>query len=331
MKNFKTILASITLVFFALLAGASIDNNGDLEGWFIALIVIVPLVITVGIVTYFDSRSSEKSSAQSKVPANYKKNAESTDSELYVDEINHKILVLAYGASSHDIIEIDNFDKTSVYAYNNHFFAVDDLNKQVLYVHADNLIEMFSKKIAYIDILGIDISENGNSIFQKSTKSAVGRALVGGALLGGVGAIIGGVTGKTKEKKIIDSYKITIQVNDTTNPTLEIELMEIPTELDDFGTSLLQEARTFANQVKSALLAIIKANDIELNLAQAQAAALLNAKAQQQMLESRENQILVQGTTYSVADELKKLADLHKAGILTDEEFEEQKKKLLNQ
>lgn len=330
MKNFKTFLASITLVFYALLAGASIDDNGDFEGWFIALIILVPLVTIIGIIIYFGSRSSEKSSAQSKVPANYKKNAESTDSELYVDEINHKILVLAYSASSHDIKEIDNFDKTSVYAYNNRFFAIDDLNKQVLYVHADNT-KMFSKKLAYIDILGIDISENGNSIFQKSTTSAVGRALVGGVLLGGVGAIIGGVTGKSKEKKIIDSYKITIQVNDTTTPTLEIELMDEPTELDDLGTFLLKEARTFANQVKSALLAIIKANDIALNLAQAQAAAVLNAKAQQQMLESRENQVLAQGTTYSVADELQKLADLHKAGILTDEEYEEQKKKLLNQ
>ena len=54
---------------------------------------------------------------------------------------------------------------------------------------------MFSKKIPYADILGVDISENGNSVFQKSTSSAVGRALVGGVLLGGVGAVIGGIAG----------------------------------------------------------------------------------------------------------------------------------------
>ena len=47
MKNFRTFCASAVLVLYALLAGASIDDNGDFEGWFIALCIIIPIVIIV--------------------------------------------------------------------------------------------------------------------------------------------------------------------------------------------------------------------------------------------------------------------------------------------
>ena len=61
MKNFRTLCASTILVLYALLAGASIDDNGDLEGWFIALCIIIPIVlIIIGIAQYADKNEQKK-------------------------------------------------------------------------------------------------------------------------------------------------------------------------------------------------------------------------------------------------------------------------------
>ena len=47
------------------------------------------------------------------------------------------------------------------------------------------------------DILDFELLEDGNSVI----KGGLGRAVVGGALFGGVGAIVGGTTGGRKQKK----------------------------------------------------------------------------------------------------------------------------------
>ncbi|EPZ54444.1 hypothetical protein H477_3583 [[Clostridium] sordellii ATCC 9714] len=47
----------------------------------------------------------------------------------------------------------------------------------------------------YKDIIEFELLEDGESI----TKGGLGRAVAGGVLLGGVGAIVGGVTGIEKQ------------------------------------------------------------------------------------------------------------------------------------
>ena len=323
MKNFRTLCASAVLLLYALLAGASIDDNGDFEGWFIALCVIIPVVLIIIVVIHNSSKNEEKNKALSKIPNTYTLDQQGIDCAFYFDPQNKKILAVSYNASTHTTIEINGIEKGNSFNYGEHYFLIDDKNQQVLFIKAVGGV-ITHKIIRYNEIIGVDISENGHSVFNKSTSSAVGRAIVGGVLLGGVGAVIGGVTGKSKEKKTIDSYKITIQLIDINNLTYEIEFIDFELELDDLGKELLSQIKSYVNKIKSALLTIIKANEM---MIQAQA---LEQVVSQKQIESQEIKALQENNGYSVADELLKLSDLHKQGILTDEEYEIQKQKVLN-
>ena len=323
MKNFRTLCASTILVLYALLAGASIDDNGDLEGWFIALCIIIPIVlIIIGIAQYAD-KNEQKKQAFSKIPKTFTLDKQGTDCAFYTDAQNKKILAVSYSASTHKTIEINGIERGNSFNYGEHYFLIDDENQQVLFINAKKGT-IRSKLIKYNEIIGVDISENGNSVFNKSTSSAVGRALVGGVLLGGVGAVIGGVTGKSKEKKTIDSYKLTIQLIDINNLTYEIEFVGAELELDELGKIIFSDIKEYVGKINSALLTIIKANEL-MNQAK-----VLDQIANQKQIENQEVKVLQANSGFSVADELLKLSELHKQGILTDEEYEIQKQKVLN-
>lgn len=89
---------------------------------------------------------------------------------------------------------------------------------------------IWDKKIPKIysfdDIVSFELIEDNDCI----VKGGLGRAIVGGALLGGVGAVVGSATGKKKSKKVITKLIIKITVNDIENPVIYINLIEKPTQ-----------------------------------------------------------------------------------------------------
>lgn len=109
----------------------------------------------------------------------------------------------------------------------------------------DNCVLVFAEtKKAWImgqvydfkDILECSITDNsyikkGEVTYKTktSTGSMIGRAVVGGVLTGGVGALIGGATAKKKtvavpkgEDKVIHDYTVLVNVNSLTTPVIRI-------------------------------------------------------------------------------------------------------------
>lgn len=331
MKNFRTFCASADLVLYALLAGASIDDNGDFEGWFIALCIIIPIVIIIAVIWMFSAENARKEEGRRKIPKNYVLEFANvlSNNEFYYNSQDKKVLALVYDTSNHKIAEVPNVEKSNSFQYSHLYFVVDENNKKIVFINA-NINNIRVKTIFFNEIQGIDISEDGTSVFNKSTSSVVGRALVGGLLFGGVGAVVGGVTGKSKEKKTLNSYKVTIQLSDINNPTHEIEFVTDPIESGTtVGDEMMKQIKACANKLKSVLTAIIKVNEIQLNLQQAKAQVIMQAEMQQKVLESKGIAALEEKKNTSIADELLKLSELHKNGGLTNEEYEALKKRLL--
>ncbi len=54
--------------------------------------------------------------------------------------------------------------------------------------------------------------------------------MVGGVLFGGVGAVVGGVTGKKTTKGVCSSLKIKVTVDDVHNPTVYIDFLTTKTK-----------------------------------------------------------------------------------------------------
>lgn len=93
------------------------------------------------------------------------------------------------------------------------------------------------KAYSFSDILAYELTDNSRVIYSStksqtktSTGSMLGRAVVGGVLLGGVGAIIGGATAKTETitepqiSEVHHDYSINLILNNISTPRLTIEI-----------------------------------------------------------------------------------------------------------
>ncbi|HQS67381.1 MAG TPA: SHOCT domain-containing protein [Sulfuricurvum sp.] len=210
------------------------------------------------------------------------------------------------------INELENFSATLFLADPSFRsgILVDEKRKEILlWKFFENADKWQQSRLHYNDILSVEIIEDGITVTKTNRISQIGGALLGG-LLGGAGAVIGGLSGK-KETSAgkIKSLELKIIINDTSNPIFIISLLSktsngISTEKTEYI-----DAKSGADHWKAVFEAIIK-----------------QADAEEQQAEKH--------TTVesgSVSDELKKLAELKESGILTEDEFLQQKQKLLNQ
>ena len=121
--------------------------------------------------------------------------------------------------------------------------AVDEERKKVVLINNDpsgvNL-----KPITYRDILSSEIFEDGETITKTARGSQLGGALIGGLALGGVGAIIGGLSGKTKSTEKVKRIDLRIAINDTQSPLHDLNFMDIEVKKDGaVYKSAIEQAR----------------------------------------------------------------------------------------
>ena len=160
--------------------------------------------------------------------------------------------------------------------------------------------------IPYSAILDYELLEDGSSITKGG--ASVGRAAVGGTLLGllnpllvPTGMIIGGVTGKRKQKNFCTTMQIKVTVNRIETPTVYIKFISSKTKKT---SAAYKNACKYAQEVLSVLNVITNAND-------------------------KETDAVPQISAASSADEIKKYKELLDDGVITKEEFEMKKKQLL--
>lgn len=179
----------------------------------------------------------------------------------------------------------------------------------IMVIEAKSEIEINKRKYPFSKILNFKVNDNPTIIqspasyeTKKSTSSMLGRALIGGILTGGVGAIVGAATAKsmTVQTAAVDStthhnYTIIINIDDISNPT---EILEIK---DSRSQQKVEEISGILN-------------------------VIINNNKQKNILTPP---VVHTQTNNTIADELIKLAELKKQGILTEEEFNHQKAKLL--
>lgn len=149
----------------------------------------------------------------------------------------------------------------------------------------------------YANLLSFELLEDGQTI----TKGGLGRAVAGGLLFGGVGAVVGGITGGKKTKGVCTSMKIRVTLKNAHIDTVYIPLITTETKTNGFLYKTMQSS---AQSCISALEIIADQN---------------NSK---QVFNSDSD-------TVSAADEILKFKNLLDEGIITQDEFEAKKKQLL--
>lgn len=149
---------------------------------------------------------------------------------------------------------------------------------------------------SFSDIQEFELLENGNSV----SSGGVGRALAGGILFGGVGAVVGGVTGKKKSISTVTSMQIKITTSNIDNP---VEYINFITGGASYKTNSLVY-RGFAKSAQEILSTL---------------SIIVNGKNENKQPSSNIDSI-------SELREYKKLLD---EGIITQEEFNKKKQAIL--
>lgn len=183
------------------------------------------------------------------------------------------------------------------------------------YIHIDNYNKRFKichdkEWYSFSNLVNYELCEN-NSVMQKG---GVGRAVVGGALFGDVGAIVGAQT--RKSKNVVDSLYIRLTLKSA--GMRKITFISSPTNRDGIIYKLNRES---ADKVMS---------ELDLIMAKNQESPQSVPQIHNQPAPPTPPPMQTEQQVVSVADELLKLKQLLDMGVLTDEEFNQQKQKLLN-
>lgn len=199
---------------------------------------------------------------------------------------------------------------------NTYVLAVDQDKKKIVFIK-----EHHKRIIPFNHLLSVEVLEDNVMLSQKSSLRTIGGAVVGGAIAGGAGAIVGGLSGDSKQNKKVSKVQVKVKLRDINNPSFTIDCFDCktmtikgepvkPTSTLDGG--IYKQGLKDAQQIADTLSVIIDATDrLEKSLSNM----------------SKSSNVVSKG---SVADELAKLAELREKGILTEEEFDVQKKLILN-
>lgn len=202
---------------------------------------------------------------------------------------------------------VDNFNTTQkiMGADGNTGMAIDEQSKKVCLISSRQK-SVSLRVVSYKDLLSSELFEDGATVTKTVRSSQIGGALIGGLALGGVGAIIGGLSGKTQTSGKVKKIDLRLTINDTKSPLHDVCFLNLETKKDSsLYRQVIQQARHWHGLVE----VLIKRADIE------------------------DKGNITSGITQihprSIADEIKKLADLRDSGVLSIDEFQQQKVKLL--
>jgi hypothetical protein len=158
-------------------------------------------------------------------------------------------------------------------------------------------------------VLSAEIFEDGVSVTKTSRTSQIGGAIIGGLAFGGLGAVVGSLSGKTVTSARVSRIELRLTVDDP-QPLHDIVLMNVDAEKDgSHYRAAMQDARQWLGIVQ-----VLIKRAANTSATESQALPQPTASAQ---------------ATVSVADELQKLAALRASGVLTEQEFQDQKRRTL--
>ena len=159
-----------------------------------------------------------------------------------------------------------------------------------------------TKLIEYSDLIEVEVLVEGISKTKTSRANQFVGTAVGGLFLGGVGAVIGGLSANKTTEKEVSGVSLKLIVNDTDDPVHVIDFIE----LQNTGATPTQIALKEAESWHDLLSVIIR------------------------QAEKEEQKPEVNGSDVFNVDDLQKIANMRENGVISDEEFNLAKSKILS-
>lgn len=203
-----------------------------------------------------------------------------------------------------------------------YYFAVDEKNRKVRHIcFRDNIpssVYMEEKTVSYDDIISVELLEDNTMSFSRSLADTIGGGIIGGALAGGAGAVIGGLSGSQTGEKLVSTIYVKVRLRNIHEPAMLIKCFDAKTMSDGNPAK-----RTDGNCVQ----ALDDAHKICDTISVILDGMRTTVKSEEKgMLPNNGD---ADSAASSSVDELERLVALKEKGLLTDEEFSRFKAQLL--
>lgn len=176
------------------------------------------------------------------------------------DDIHNKKL----SNSLKESLEEYNFNYTDSYITQDFLsgIAINTENEKVAILTRHNNKSKFQlDEINFSDILESKVIEDNITVTKSSKGGLIGGAAVGSMVAGGVGAIIGGLSGNKVSRDSVLSMTLEIVVNDLSNPLHEIKFLYSPTPIKK-DTVFYKQIHSDINKWHKTITVIMKRNEI---------------------------------------------------------------------
>lgn len=118
---------------------------------------------------------------------------------------------------------VSNFSKDLVrLSWGGTSLGIDPDNNLVVFVDNNMNTSIFN----FADIVGVEVSRDGQSLVKVNRGGQVGGAVVGAAILGPVGLLIGGLSGSKRTEEFVSRLSLKIYTSDLHSPVQEIVFHE---------------------------------------------------------------------------------------------------------
>ena len=202
------------------------NSNGDISlfGWFLISVVIMVVVVIISLNTPAEKARREAAAKDLKA----KMHQATCQYEAAVKEAT---VVLSSTSDAERSLGVQG-----------EFVAFYDNNSGICFYSNGVKVE-----IPYSSIRGVEVVIDNDVAYEKS---GVGRAVVGGLLAGGAGAVVGAVTGKTTKKEDIKSVAVVVRLKELSRPSFMFSLYnEVPGTTKESRRKVSALAAEFAAKI----------------------------------------------------------------------------------
>ena len=174
--------------------------------------------------------------------------------------------------------------------------------------------------VGFEQLISVELFEDSVSLVHTNRGSQVGGVIVGGLLAGGVGAVVGGLSGSRRSSEKVRKLVLKIITDDFNDPNHEVTFL-----LHSFGEpSLNRRHPIYKEALENASLWHSRLTTIMKRTATGKMPEAEGAMIEHQRLDAAEDK------RGSPADEIRKLWELREQGVISDEEFEEMKSNIIS-
>lgn len=206
---------------------------------------------------------------------------------------------------------------------NRYQFIVDDVDKNIIFM------ESFRNKkiVPYDKIMSVEMIEDNTMISSKSLGRTIGGAIIGDIIAGEAGMIVGGLSGDSMQKKKVSRVEVVIKMRDFNDPALRIPCFDAVRETNNAKKEIKPGDGVYGPMYDKSLEDAVRITElVSIIIDQMDKAA-----AQQIAAPSPAPSTADENTSHSmsIANEIKKLAEMKAEGLITKEEFVSLKSKLI--